>query len=58
MEKDKEIHELKERISFLENQVQNKPQASNKLRFSLTFIVVLVVLLFLIGIFQFISSSN
>jgi cell division septal protein FtsQ len=58
MEKEKEIQELKKRIASLENQVQNKPQASNKLRFSLTFIIVLVVLLVLIGIFQFINPTN
>jgi len=58
MENDKEIQELKKRITLLENQVQHKHQASNKWRFTLTFIIVFVVLLFLIGIFQFISPSN
>ncbi|MFD0961350.1 hypothetical protein [Paenibacillus chungangensis] len=58
MEQEKEIQELKERVASLENQVQNKSQGSNILRFSLTFIIVFVVLLVLIGIFQFINPTN
>lgn len=53
-----EIQELKKRIGFLEKQVQNKQlQSSNILRLSLTFIIVLVTLLILIGIFQFITPQ-
>lgn len=58
MEQEKEIQELKERVASLENQVQNKSHGSNILRFSLTFIIVFVVLLVLIGIFQFINPTN
>lgn len=59
MEKDLEIQELKKRIAFLENQVQIKqPQSSNILRFGITFILVFVVLLVLIGVFQFITPTN
>jgi hypothetical protein len=54
-----EIQELKKRIAFLEKQVQSKqPQSSNKLRFGITFILVFVVLLVLIGVFQFITPTN
>ncbi|MBP1994349.1 hypothetical protein J2Z66_005985 [Paenibacillus eucommiae] len=55
---EKDIQELKKRIGFLEKQVQNKQlQSSNILRLSLTFIIVLVTLLILIGIFQFITPQ-
>ncbi|NIK80598.1 hypothetical protein FHS15_005789 [Paenibacillus castaneae] len=56
---EKEIQELKKRIGFLEKQVQNKQlQSSNILRLSLIFIIVLVTLLILIGIFQFITLNQ
>lgn len=58
MGNEKEIEELKNRITSLENQVQNKPQKSNVLKFSLIFIIVFVILLFLISIYNFIGGTN
>ncbi|GGD98029.1 hypothetical protein GCM10010911_66050 [Paenibacillus nasutitermitis] len=58
MENDKEIKELKERLTIVENKLQHKSQASNIIRFVLGFIIVFVLLLISIGVIQFISSSS
>lgn len=58
MDNEKEIQELKSRITSIENQAQNKPQASNVLKFILIFIIVFVVLLVLIGIYNYIGVTN
>jgi len=58
MENEKEIQELKSRLTSLENQVQKKSQASNVLKYILFLIIVFVVLWFLIGIYNYISGTN
>lgn len=58
MDNEKEIEELKNRITSLENQVQNKRQKSNVKKYTLIFIIVVLVLLFLINIYNFIGGTN
>ncbi|WP_162848592.1 hypothetical protein [Paenibacillus nanensis] len=58
MEQEKEIQELKRRIENLENQIQHKRSRAGMAGFGLSFIIVFVLLLVVIGIFQFIRDSN
>jgi cytochrome c biogenesis protein CcdA len=58
MEQENEIQELKERLANVESQIQQKSHFSTVLKFALGFIIVFVFLLILIGIFQFINTSD
>ncbi|MCR2806932.1 hypothetical protein [Paenibacillus soyae] len=59
MDQEKEIAKLKERVAELEQQQsRSKPKSSHLARFGIGFMITFVVLLVLIGLFQFINPSG
>lgn len=58
MDNEKEIQELKSRITSLEKQAQNKSQTSNVLKFILIFIIVIAIFFVMIGIYNYISVTT
>jgi len=58
LDSEKELQELKERLEKVEGQLQQKSKSSSVLRFIIGFIIAFVVLLFVIGVVQFMSNSS
>ncbi|NHN33374.1 hypothetical protein [Paenibacillus agricola] len=58
METEKEVQEIKERLTNVENQLQQKRRSSGLLQFLIGFVVVFLLLLISIGVIHFISSSS
>ncbi|WP_284638097.1 hypothetical protein [Paenibacillus silviterrae] len=57
MDQDKELQQIKERLSTIEKQIQEKSRSSNVSKFIIGFVVVFILMMFLIGIVQFISTQ-
>ncbi|WP_197286091.1 hypothetical protein [Paenibacillus sp. FJAT-27812] len=57
MEREKEIQELKKRLESVESKLQHRSNSYKTIKFIIGFIITIVVLLILIGVFQFVSSS-
>ncbi|MFB9324719.1 hypothetical protein ACFFSY_02040 [Paenibacillus aurantiacus] len=57
-EKEKEIKELKERLTIVENKLLKPSRPSTGIKFLLGFVIVFVILLITIGILQFIGASS
>ncbi|WP_176707647.1 hypothetical protein [Bacillus sp. FJAT-26390] len=57
MEREKEIQELKNRLESVESKLQHRSNSYKTIKFIIGFIITIVVLLILIGVFQFVSSS-
>ncbi|MFC5650620.1 hypothetical protein ACFPYJ_16100 [Paenibacillus solisilvae] len=58
MNQEKGLLEIKKRLESLENQAHNKTQVSGIVKFVISFMIVFVLMLVVIGLIQFIRTSN